>query len=175
MRNTILAILVLVLVGGGIALFVDYQGNAPEAKRERLAGEFLTVLPDSLTDAHRQEIIQLFHQLWARYDLGLVAEADVDTIMTKMQGYIDKGTISGKELVHYMAEVGYKTYAGEEKFRLPSGMVDHPVLNPQSAVVDMFPDTSRYDEWVAERERKRLEEERKKREAADSLQHTPPR
>jgi hypothetical protein len=69
-----------------------------------------------------------------------------------------------------MAEVGYKTYAGEEKYRLPSGMVDHPILNPKSAMVDLLPDTAGFADWVAERER-RLAEERQKA-IADSLRES---
>lgn len=166
MKNALLAILVLALVGGGIYFFMHRQSQTPGAQRERMVQEFLTVIPDSLGASHRREIEGLFEQLWTRYDRGLVAEADVDTIMTTMQDYIDRGAISGSDLVYYMAQVGYKTYSGEKKYRLPSGMVDHPVLNPRSALVDLFPDTSGYAEWLAERQRKARE---------DSLRNAAPR
>lgn len=168
MKNATLGIILLVLIAGGVGAFVWTQHNTPESRRERLEAKFIAVLPDSLESYHIEEINGLFEQLWYRHDHGLVAQADIDTIMTEMQGYVDAGHISGKDLVHFMAEVGYKTYSGEAKYRLPSGEVDHPVLNPRSALIDLLPDTAGYAEWYAERQRK----EKEKEEAAKKSQQT---
>jgi hypothetical protein len=169
MRNIVLGILVLVLVGGGVAAYLHQQSNTPEAKRERLAEAFISILPDSLDNQHREEIRGLFETLWYRHERGLVADADVDTIMTDMQRFVDAGRISGTELVYYMAQVGYKAYAGEERYRLPSGIVDHPVLNPEGATVDMIPDSVGIAEWQREQERKAAQARRKA--AADSVRN----
>jgi hypothetical protein len=166
MRNIVLGILVLVLIAGGVAAFLHQQGNKPVAKREHLAEEFISILPDSLTDQHIEEIRGLLETLWYRHERGLVADADVDTIMTEMQQFVDAGRISGRELVYYMAQVGYKAYAGENRYRLPSGVVDHPVLNPEGATVDMIPDSVGIAGWQREQERRAAQARRKA--AADS-------
>jgi hypothetical protein len=165
MKKVIIGIALLALVGAGVGTVVWRQGGTPEAQRERLLQEFLLCLPDSLESYHHEEIQGLFDLFWFRADGGLVAQADMDTISTKLQHYVDEGSISGSDLVYFMAQVGYKTYAGEDKYRLPSGEVDHPVLNPQSALIDLMPDTAGFADWLAERERMQKEEEEKQRKS----------
>lgn len=164
MKNLILGIVVLVIVAGGVGAFMWAQHDTPQARRERLEAKFVSILPDSLESYQIEEINKLFETLWSRHDRGLVAQADIDTITTEMQDYVDAGHISGTELVHLMAEVGYKTYSGEAKYRLPSGVVDHPVLNPKSAMVDLLPDTAGFADWLADRKRKEQEAEAAKKQ-----------
>lgn len=168
MRNIVIGIAVLALVGLGVGGFIWKQGNSPEATRVKLAEEFLTCLPDSLESYHREEIMGLFEMLWFKYDRGLVTQADLDSLTAKMQGYVDAGVISGSDLVYFMAEVGYTAYKGEEKYRLPSGEVDHPVLNPDAAMIDLLPDTAGFADWLKEREQKQKEEAEKKRQEGGS-------
>lgn len=163
MKNVAMGIAVLALVGLGVAGFLWKQGNSPEAQRVRLAKEFLNCLPDSLDSHHHEEVMGLFEMLWFKYDRGLVTQEDLDSLTTKMQNYVDAGAISGGDLVYYMAEVGYTAYKGEERYRLPSGEVDHPVLNPDAATMDLLPDTAGYADWQEERKRKQEEEARRKR------------
>ena len=173
MKNMALGIAVLALVAGGIAGFVWNQNRAPEARRVQLAQEFLTCLPDSLESYHHEEIMTLFENLWFKYDHGLVTEEDLDMLTEKMRGYVDTGTISGTDLIYYMAEVGYTTYKGEEKYRLPSGEVDHPVLNPDAAMVDLLPDTAGFSDWLVDKrtqEREAAEREEAERKNGDSEQ-----
>jgi hypothetical protein len=164
-RRIVLALAAIALVGAGAWVVVWQHGNTPEAKRQRLVDEFMLCLPDSLESSHREEIRGLFDMFWYRADHGLVAEADIDTISTRLHDFVEAGRVSGDDLVYFMAQVGYKTYAGEEKYRLPSGEVDHPVLNPRSALIDLLPDTAGFADWLAERKRKQQEEERRQKEA----------
>jgi hypothetical protein len=153
MRSAVLGLVVVALVGAGAAGFVWKQRKAPDASRERLVEQFVAILPDSLGDTHRSEIDGLFQMLWYRADRGLVAPVDLDSILVHLQDHVDAGSISGRELVRLMAEVGYKTYKGDPRYNLPSGEVDHPVLNPSSAMIQLRPDTTGFAEWLAEQKR----------------------
>jgi len=153
MRSAVLGFVVLALIAAAVAGFVWKQRKTPEANRERLVEQFVAILPDSLDDAHRQEIDGLFKMLWYRADRGLVATVDIDSILVQMRDHIDAGSINSGDLVHLMAEVGYKTYKGDPRYNLPSGEVDHPILNPSSAMIELRPDTTGYGAWLAEQNR----------------------
>jgi len=170
MRKAILALVVVAIVGGGVATLLWKHRETPAAQRARLVDGFLTCLPDSLDDQHRKEISGLFDMLWKRADMGLVDPADVDSITVKAKHYIDAGSISGKDLVYFMAEVGYTTYKGESRYNLPGGVVDHPVLNPDAALITLKPDTTGYAKWYAEQMRKEREAEAGTTESGDSAQ-----
>jgi len=150
MRGAILGFVILLLVGAAVAGFMWKQRQSPEVSREQLVAQFVSILPDSLDNAHRDEINGLFKMLWYRTDRGLVAPVDLDSIMVELRHYVDAGSISSKDLVHLMAEVGYKTYKGDPRYNLPSGEVDHPILNPRSAMIELRPDTTGFAKWLAE-------------------------
>ena len=56
-------------------------------------------------------------------------------VTASVQAYVDKGKITGPELIKLMAEVGYSTYKDDPRYNLEDGSVDHPELNPSSAMV----------------------------------------
>jgi len=58
---------------------------------------------------------------------------------------VKKGHIHQKELIHFMAEVGYSTYKDDPKYTLADGSNDNPILNPNSSRVSMKFDSTQYD------------------------------
>lgn len=153
MKSAVLGFVVLALVAAGVAGFVWKQRGTPQATRAERVDQFMSILPDSLDNSHRDEIRGLFKMLYYRADRGMVAPIDLDSITVHLDGFIDAGSISSGDLVHLMAEVGYKTYKGDPRYNLPSGEVDHPILNPSSAMIQLSPDTTGYSEWLAEQKR----------------------
>jgi hypothetical protein len=153
MKSAVLGFVVLALVAAGVAGFVWKERRTPHATREERVEQFMAVLPDSLDDAHREEIRGLFTMLYYRADRGMVAPIDLDSITVHLDGFIDAGTISSGDLVRLMAEVGYKSYKGDPRYNLPSGEVDHPILNPSSAMIQLRPDTTGFRAWLAEQKR----------------------
>ena len=107
--------------------------------------QFIAILPDSLDDAHILEIRQLFYTMRERDKIGKVKPETMADIDAKLAGWVEQGEIGPKELVHFMAEVGYSTYKDEERYNLPDSSVDHPILNPQSALIPTRFDSTRYD------------------------------
>jgi hypothetical protein len=94
----------------------------------------MAVLPDSLDAGRIAEIEQLFHSFWYRYDRGMVDPADAQEILERMREVVDAGGVGGKELIYLMAQVGYYTYKMDKHYT-PSDTIDHPTLNPSSAMV----------------------------------------
>jgi hypothetical protein len=152
MRNILLGVLALVIIGS-IAVFIAKreQGSATR-QRDNLQKEFMTCLPDSLDEARRSEIVQLFDSFWYRYDRGMVDPADAEEITTRMTEIVEAGKVSGKDLVYFMAQVGFYTYKMDKHFT-PSDSVDHPILNPSSAPVRIGFDSTMWAdfyEWKKE-------------------------
>jgi len=150
------AVIVLAVTAITVAGLVYRSRTSPEGRRARLVSSFLACVPDSLNEARRDEIRGLFDQLWFRYDRGLVLPADLDTVMTRVREVIDAGEITGPDLVYLMAQVGYFTYHGEQRYNLPDSSVDHPTLNPDADVATLFPDSAiiaEFNAWLEEMER----------------------
>ncbi len=145
MKKSFAVVLVVLVVAGSVAGLVWKHHGSPQAKRDRLVREFLTVLPDSLDSEHRLEIQQLFYMFYLRADKGLVAREDIDKITNELADYVKKGRITATDLVHFMAEVGYTTYKGEARYNLPDGSVDNPILNPASATYSLRFDSTDFD------------------------------
>jgi hypothetical protein len=100
------------------------------------------ILPDSLPEAHVAEIRNLLQTFWTRADMGEVFQEDVETIEGELEKYADLGGISGSELLHLMASVGYYTYRKDPRYNLPENIVDHPTLNPDAALIVFSPDST---------------------------------
>lgn len=132
MRRVIYALLAVTFA---LSLGLDGCGDSVSRERKRLVKQFMACLPDSLTDDHRQEIRGLLEVFWARVDMGEVYPEDVELIESKLHQYCDAGRIDGKDLVYFMAEVGYYSYRKDPRYNLPERIVDHPTLNPDAAII----------------------------------------
>ena len=132
-RVTAFAIIMLLGILAGLAC----QGRSESARREKRVREFIAILPDSLDSEHRLEIEQIFNLFYQRADEGKVSAADVERIDQELEKYIERGRIIPSDLVHFMAEVGYTSYKGDPHYNLPDSSVDHPVLNPGSAMYSL--------------------------------------
>lgn len=141
--------IVLFLVAGGIVAGVLWQRHeSPASQQDRMVRAFLAVLPDSLPSEHRLEIQQLFHLFYLRAGRGEVPKEDVERITRELARHTERGRITATNLVHFMADVGYSTYKGDPRYNLSDQSVDHPILNPESALYPLFPvrfDSTRYD------------------------------
>ncbi len=141
-----LSAVVFFLVMTTIALGLACQkGDADTSRRGRLVRGFVAILPDSIDSERRLEVEQLFNMFYQRADRGLVAPADVERIDAELARYVDRGRIIPTDLVHFMADVGYTTYKGDPRYNLPDSSVDHPILNPSSAMYSMRFNTNDYD------------------------------
>ncbi len=150
MKNRIIALVVIVAIAAGAALLVQQKRKSPTATRERMVEQFIAILPDSLDDNHILEIRQLFYTLREREKIGKVKPETMAAIDDELAAWVDKGQIGPKDLVHFMAEVGYSTYKDDEKYNLSDGSVDHPVLNPNSALIPTRFDSALVDsaQWA---------------------------
>jgi hypothetical protein len=136
---------VFALLMAGIVAGLACQKGNPVARRDRMVRDFIAILPDSIDSEHRLEIDQLFNMFYQRADKGLVAAADVERIEAELAGHVHRGRIIPSDLVHFMADVGYTTYKGDSHYNLPDSSVDHPILNPSSAMYSMRFNTDDYD------------------------------
>ena len=145
MKQRFIGIVVLLVVAGVVAGIAWQRKGSPAARQDRQVRAFLAVLPDSLDSEHRLEIQQLFHMFYLRAGRGEVPREDVQRINDELARYIYRGRITASELVHFMADVGYTTYKGDPHYNLPDKSVDHPILNPQSAMYSLRFDSMQYD------------------------------
>jgi hypothetical protein len=145
MKERIIAILVIVALGAGIAALVAQKRKTPEATRARMVEQFIAMLPDSLGNERILEIRQLFYTMSEREKLGKVKPETAAEIDRKLAGWVEKGRINAKDLVYFMAEVGYSTYRDDKTLTLPDGSNDNPILNPRSSNVSMRFDSTRFD------------------------------
>jgi len=144
------AIVALIGIGILISVFAWNKYNSVEQQRQQLVADFIGMLPSSLEDHHRDEIKRLFDRFWYRADQDKVEQADVDVIVANLHSFVKKKTITVSELDYMMAEGGYFTFRADPRLNLPDGEVDHPVLNPSSATVNLQPDSafwSEFEEW----------------------------
>lgn len=145
MKERIIAVVVILAIAAGVGILIKQKRSTPEATRERMVEQFIAIVPDSLDDAHILEIRQMFYTLSEREKLGTVKPETGADIDAKLAAWVEKGTISPKELIHFMAEVGYSTYKDEERYNLSDGSVDHPILNPSSSNLSMQFDSTQFD------------------------------
>ena len=78
----------------------------------------------------------------------------LNAITMELEAHVARGHITPTDLVHFMAEVGHATYKDEPRFNPPDGSGDHPVLNPNAAMVKIGFDSTQYDSafWAEYRE-----------------------
>lgn len=139
MRHYILGFAAL---GLAVALVAGGCGDSTQKRRDALAKRFVACLPDSLDDRRVQEILGLLDVFWARADEGEVYEKDVHEIESRLEHFADAGRIGKDDLVYLMAQVGYFTYRKDPRYNLPEGIVDHPTLNPDAALIQFNADST---------------------------------
>jgi hypothetical protein len=145
MRARLVGILVLIVIAIGVAIFALQRRELPQAKRDDLVSQFVSMVRDSVhTSDDLQEIHGLFYLFYGRADAGKVAPEDVDYITDKLAGYVHAGRVTRKELDYFMAEVGYRTYKGDPRYN-PDRTVDNPVLNPDYHALKVGFDSTQYD------------------------------
>jgi len=142
MNRRLTSVYVFILIVSIAAGVVYRKYNAADARRERLVSSLLACVPRTVNQKQRDEIRELFDRMWLRYDRGLVAQADVDTVTNRVHQVAQAGRVSHSNLAYLMAQVGYFTYRGEQKYNLPDSSVDHPTLNPASDVTTLYPDSA---------------------------------
>jgi hypothetical protein len=140
----LIAFVIIAALATGVSVFSCHK-KPSRGDREKLVEEFIKILPDSLDDAHIAEIRKLFYVMWEREKLGKVKPETIQETTNELAGYVKKGKINSKELIHFMALVGYNTYKDDKKYNLPDGSNDNPILNPNSAKVQMRFDSTQYD------------------------------
>jgi len=125
-----------------VALVAHGCGESAQKRRDVLADRFMASVPDSVGPEKRQEILGLLDVFWTRVDDGEVYEEDVVEIESRLGHYADAGGIGSQELLHLMAQVGYYTYRKDPRYNLPEGVVDHPTLNPDAALIQFGADST---------------------------------
>jgi len=145
MKQRLIAFTVILVVSSGLAMYGCQSKTSSRASREKLVEQFIKILPDSLDDAHIAEIRKLFYTMWERDKLGKIKPETINETTNELASYVKKGKINQKQLIHFMALVGYNTYKDDEKYRLPDGSNDNPILNPNSARVSLTFDSTQYD------------------------------
>ena len=145
MKERIIAVIVIVAIAAGVGILVKQKRATPDASRARMVEEFIATLPDSLDDDHILEIRKMFYTFSEREKMGKVKAGTSAHIDSTLAAWVERGKIGPKELVHFMAEVGYSTYKDEERYNLSDGSVDHPILNPKSSNVSMQFDSTQFD------------------------------
>jgi hypothetical protein len=144
-KERLIAVAVILAIAGVIATVVIQKRNSPEAKRDQLVEQFIAILPDSLDNDRVLEIRKLFYMLYERERLGKVKPETSKEITDKLAVFVEIGTIAQRDLIYFMAEVGYNTYKDEKRYNLPDGSNDNPILNPSSAMVTLGFDSTQFD------------------------------
>jgi hypothetical protein len=121
---------------------LDGCSESRDARWDRLTKEFVACAPDTLTDEHRREIAGLLETFWTRARVGEVFDDDIALVESELQRFIDADGIEADTLLHFMALVGYNSYRRDPRMNLPEGIVDHPTLNPDAAIVMFGDDTT---------------------------------
>ena len=140
--------LIAFIIVASLALGIGMLGCGKKSSRahnEQLVEQFIKILPDSLDDAHIAEIRKLFYVMWERDQLGKVKPETLEETTNELAAYVKKGSINQRELIRFMALVGYNTYKDDKKYNLADGSNDNPILNPNSAKVSMTFDSTQYD------------------------------
>lgn len=142
MKNVFICILLSFVLGLIISSAGCSGRSSDSARRAKLTKQFMTCLPDSLDDMRRDEIRDLFDLFWKRAERELVLAEDIDEITEKLKQYVKAGSITPKDLLYYMAQVGYYTYRMDPRYNLPEGIADHPTINPNAALIQLIPDST---------------------------------
>jgi hypothetical protein len=145
MKQRLVVFVVIAALAAGVSVSSCSRGTPSRASREKLVEKFITILPDSLDAAHIAEIRKLFYMMWEREKLGKVKPETIKETTDELASWVQKGHINQKQLIRFMAEVGYNTYKDDKKYTLPDGSNDNPILNPNSAHVSLGFDSTQYD------------------------------
>lgn len=146
MRKSITVTLAIVFTGAVTTGIVWRNQQSVEGKRAQLQKEFVACLPENYGDPRRAEIAQLFASFWYRYGIGMVDTADAEEITRRLHEVVDEGSIVQEDVAYLMAQVGYYTYKLDKHYT-PSDTIDHPTLNPSSAMVRFGFDSTTWAEF----------------------------
>ncbi|NIM20704.1 MAG: hypothetical protein GTO51_10830 [Candidatus Latescibacteria bacterium] len=130
-RGIIFVVVFLALIIATIGL-LQFPTGSDSTSFEKLSREFLSLLPDQLTDAQRDEVSGILERFAIMVSEGKVEKTDQELIRGDLIAYIRGGEISKRELEYFMAKVSYITYRADPEANLPGGEIDHPLLNPES-------------------------------------------
>ena len=145
MKQRLVGFVVILAVVALAAGIVYQRRESAQGRREKLVEQFISILPDSLDNDHILEIRQLFYTFYQRFDQGVVKPETEKDLAAKLAGYVKAGHVTPKELVHFMAEVGYGTYKDDSHYNPDSSSVDHPELNPNAGRMSLGFDSTQYD------------------------------
>ena len=85
---------------------------------------FISTLPKDVTPAQRTEIEGLLERFQAKAEADEIRGEDVQEVMTLIAQYLDRGSVTHRELNLLMAKVGYYSYRGLS----PDSTGIHPLL-----------------------------------------------
>jgi hypothetical protein len=122
----------LILIVAVVFLLWDRTPNEADQNR-RLSEDFMACLSPELMSEQRQEISDILNRFFDMARRGEVEPADLKSVQKEMKNHILVGSISQSDLEHFMARVSYLTYKSNPDANLPDGVIDHPILNPDSS------------------------------------------
>lgn len=145
MKQRFVLFVVIAALAAGVSVYSCSRGAPSRSSREKMVEQFIKILPDSLDASHVAEIRKLFYMMWEREKLGKVKPETIKQTTDELASWVKKGHINQKELIRFMATVGYNTYKDDKKYMLPDGSNDNPILNPKSSHVTLGFDSTQYD------------------------------
>jgi hypothetical protein len=144
MKQRLIVFVVIAALAAGVSVY-SCSRKPSRQSRDKLVEQFVKILPDSLDAAHIAEIRKLFYTMWERDKLGKVKPETITETTDELASWVQKGHINQKQLIRFMAQVGYNTYKDDKKYTLPDGSNDNPILNPNSSRVSLQFDSTQYD------------------------------
>jgi hypothetical protein len=130
-RRIIACVIGPIVILTGVLLFIDRSPSDAELNRQ-LSEEFMSCLPPELPANQHQEITGILDRFFQIAAAGAVDSLDQKSIQRDLKNYALVGRISQQELEHFMAKVSYLTYKSNPNANLPDGVIDHPILNPDT-------------------------------------------
>jgi hypothetical protein len=130
-RRVIACLIGLIVILAGVLLFTGRTPSEAELNRQ-LSEEFIACLPSELPAKQHQEITGIFDRFFHMAATGAIDSLDQRSVQQELKNHILVGRISQKDLEHFMARVSYLTYKSNPNANLPDGVIDHPILNPDT-------------------------------------------
>jgi len=130
-RRVVTGLIFPLVIVAGILLFTDRNPSEAELNRQ-LSEEFLVCLPPELPADQHQEITGILDRFFQIAATGGVDSLDQKSVQQELKNYSLVGRISQQDLEQFMARVSYLTYKSNPNANLPGGVIDHPILNPDT-------------------------------------------
>jgi hypothetical protein len=125
-----IGVILFVLVLAAL-FFLRENKISEETHIEKLSSEFISCLPDKLTESQVDEVSGILERFYERSSAGKVEISDQIQVKVELVAYIQQGEISMKDLNKLMAKVSFLTFKSDPNYNLPEGSVDHPLLVPE--------------------------------------------